>query len=36
METGIIGFIGGILGLSWGKIRIMRKKMETTIMGVKV
>ena len=31
VETGIIGFIGGILGLSWGNIGLMEKKMETTI-----
>ena len=32
MESGIIRFIGGILGLYWGYIGIMEKKMETTIM----
>ena len=31
-----MGFIGGIIGLSWGNIGIMEKKMETTIMGVRV
>ena len=31
METGIIGFIGCIIGLYWVYIGIMEKKMETTI-----
>ena len=34
--NGIIGFIGYILRLSWGNIGIMEKKMETTIVGVRV
>ena len=34
--NGIIGFIGCILRLSWGNIGIMEKKMETTIVGVRV
>ena len=36
MEAGIMGFIGGILGLSSGNIGIMEKKMEIIIMGVRV
>ena len=35
METGIIGFIGCIIGLYWGYVGIMEKKMERTrILGL--
>ena len=33
METTTMGYIGVILGLYWGYIGIMEKKMETTTMG---
>ena len=32
METTIMGYVGYILGLYWGNIGIMEKKMETTIL----
>ena len=32
METTIMGYIGIILGLYWGNIGIMEKKMEATIV----
>ena len=34
METGIVGSIGVIVGLYWGYIGIMEKKMETTVLGL--
>ena len=36
METGIVGSIGVIVGLYWGYIGIMEKKMETTVFGFRV